>query len=123
MNQITWKAVGKIALNSAATIAGLWAGGFWFGWGFKAGCREHEMIEELHKIRANQKRLEKIQKDLEELREKNSSGEWADDDTVKLIACYRSLVDILGPDDPAIVQLNEWIIDIVGEEEGEEVQE
>lgn len=122
MNQITWKAVGKIALNSAATIAGLWAVGFWLGWGFKAGCREHEMIEELHKIRANQKRLEKIQKDLEELRKKNSSGEWTDADSDKLVDCYRGLVDIMGPNDPIVTQLYEEIL-AMDEDDGEEVQE
>ena len=121
MNQITWKAVGKIALNSAATIAGLWAGGFWFGWGFKAGCRECEMIEELHKIRANQKRLEKIQKDLEELHGKSP---WCEEDTNKLVSCYRALVDILGPNDPMVIQLNDAVFNVLGvEDEGEEVQE
>lgn len=121
MNQITWKTVGKIALNTATAICGLYAGGFWFGWGFKAGCREHEMIEELHQIRANKKRLEKIQKELDELRSKDT---WGDEDIEKLMACYRTLVDILGPNDPTVIQLNENILSILNaEDEGEEVQE
>ena len=122
MNQSTWKTVGKIALNSAATIAGLWAGGFWFGWGFKAGCREHEMIEELREIRVRQERLQKIQKDLDDLRKKNSSGEWTDADSDKLVDCYRGLVDIMGPNDPIVTQLYEEIL-AMDEDEGEEVQE
>lgn len=121
MNQITWKAVGKIALNTATAICGLYAGGFWFGWGFKAGCREHEMIEELGRIRANKKRLDKIQKDLDELRGKEA---WDEEDTNKLVACYRGLVDILGPNDPMVIQLNEEILSILNAEDGgEEVQE
>lgn len=122
MNQITWKAVGKIALNTATAICGLYAGGFWFGWGFKAGCREHEMIEELHQIRANKKRLDKIQKDLDELRKKYNSGEWTDADSDKLADCYRCLVDIMGPNDPIVTQLYEEILAMY-EDDGEEVQE
>lgn len=122
MNQITWKAVGKALMNTGATICALYAGGFWFGWGFKAGCREHEMIEELHRIRVNKKRLDKIQKDLDELRKKNSSGEWTDADSDKLVDCYRGLVDIMGPNDPIVTQLYEEIL-TMDEDDGEEVQE
>lgn len=121
MNQITWKAVGKVLMNTGATICALYAGGFWFGWGFKTGCREHEMIEELHKIRVNKKRLDKIQKDLDELRDKEA---WGEEDTNKLVDCYRALVDILGPNDPMVIQLNEEIFKVLNDEDdGEEVQE
>lgn len=119
---IPWKTIGKIALNTATTCAGLWAGGFWVGWGFKCGCQQAETIKELHEIRFRKERLDKLQKELNALKEKPAE-EWTDQDSDKFVACYRELIGILGPNDPMVIELSETLLDIVdAEDEGEEVQ-
>ena len=124
--KVVAKTVGLAIVGGIYLSAAIEATGFFFGRGLRSGQKSADLEEKLRTRQRKRRRIKKLVKELNKLKGKTQDAkkQWTGKDNERLFNCYKEYVDILGPNHPDVVELNELIMGSkVEKDKGEEVTE